>query len=281
MTDQVSEMDDQELLLAEMYDSRINQYSCTCNKTYKTKGHFKRHLEKEHEWDFALNQDTTNSAMHSKVDHVAVWRVSFMKHSFLLRDTEDAYHYGDGDRIFRNAKFEMLCADAAHHTKYRLWLWRMQAYETAILSPRQVVEYKWNCTANTHGGKGKNIPNDNLVKTLVQKIKKKLREQGSNITHNSAQRIALSIQIQQELKENILRHFTSKEKGRSKPTVNRDSELNLLMTELLDGEVFDVIQGREFHAFRGFSYIFSKVKAEELHKWISEQVMKCFKTCLK
>lgn len=83
------------------------------------------------------------------------------------------------------------------------------------------------------------------------------------------------------MKENILRHFTSKEKGRSKPTVNRDSELNLLMTELLDGEVFDVIQGREFHAFRGFSYIFSRVKAEELHKWISEQVMKCFKTCLK
>lgn len=85
MTDQVSEMDDQELLLAEMYDSRINRYSCTCNKTYKTKGHFKRHLEKEHEWDFALNQDTTNSAMHSKVDHVAVWRVSFMKLSFLLK----------------------------------------------------------------------------------------------------------------------------------------------------------------------------------------------------
>lgn len=271
MTDQVSEMDDQELLLAEMYDSQINRYSCTCNKTYKTKGHFKRHLEKEHEWDFALNHDTTNSAMHSKEDHVAVWRVSFMKLSLLLRDTEDAYQYGDGDRIFRNAKFEMLCADAAHHTKYRLWLWRMQAYETAILSPRQAVEYKWNCTANTHGGKGKNIPNDNLVETLVQKIKKKLREQGSNITHNSAQRIALSIQIQQELKENILRHFTSKEKGRSKPTVNRDSELNLLMTELLDGEVFDVIQGREFHAFRGFSDIFSRVKAEELHKWISDQ----------
>nr|XP_034322383.1 uncharacterized protein LOC117688429 [Crassostrea gigas] len=155
MTDQVSEMDDQELLLAEMYDSRINHYSCTCNKTYKTKGHFKRHLEKEHEWDFALNQDTTNSAIHSKVDHVAVWRASFMKLSVLLRDTEDAYHYGDGDRIFRNAKFEMLCADAAHHTKYRLWLWRMQAYKTAILSQRQAVEYKWNCTANTHGGKGK------------------------------------------------------------------------------------------------------------------------------
>lgn len=50
------------------------------------------------------------------------------------------------------------------------------------------------------------------------------------------------------------------------------------MTELLDGEVFDVIQGREFHAFRGFSDIFSdifsRVKAEELHKWISDQMFR-------
>ncbi|XP_061190924.1 uncharacterized protein LOC133199049 [Saccostrea echinata] len=254
-----------------MYDSQNNRYSCTCIKIYKTRGHFKRHLEKEHGWDFALNQDSSNSTVYSKMEHVAVWRASFIKLSLLLRDTEDAFHYGDGYRIFRNVKFEMLCADAAHHAKYRLWLWHMQAYESAILTQRQAVEYKWNCTANTHGGKGKNIPNDNLVETLVQKIKKKLREQVSNLTHNSAQRIALSIQIQEELKENVLRQFSNKEKGRSRPTVNRDSELHNLITELQHGEVSDVIQGREFHAFRRFSDLFSKVKAEELHKWISDQ----------
>lgn len=35
MTDQVSEMDDQELLLAEMYDSRINRYSLHATKLTK------------------------------------------------------------------------------------------------------------------------------------------------------------------------------------------------------------------------------------------------------
>jgi hypothetical protein len=268
MTNQMSEMDDQELLLAEMYDSQNSRYSCVCNKTYKTKGYFKRHLEKEHGWDFTLHQDT---AMHSEMDHIAVWRASFMKLSLLLRDTEDAYQYGDGNRIFRNAKFEMLCAGAAHHTKYRIWLWRLQAYECAILSPRQAAEYKWNCTANVHGGKGKNIPNDNLVETVVQRIKKKLREQGSNITHQSAQRIALSTQIQEEMKDNVLKQFTSKEKGRSKPTINRDSELDYLITELMQSEVFNCIKGREFNAFKGFRDLFNRIKAEELHKWISNQ----------
>lgn len=72
------------------------------------------------EWDFALNQDTANSAMHSKVDHVAVWRASFMK-LFAAQRHRRCLSLGQGDRIFPNAKFEMLCADAAHHTKYRLW----------------------------------------------------------------------------------------------------------------------------------------------------------------
>lgn len=36
------------------------------------------------------------------------------------------------------------------------------------------------------GGVGKNIPNDNLVELMVQLVKKKLREQGSNFTYASA-----------------------------------------------------------------------------------------------
>lgn len=119
--------------------------------------------------------------------------------------------------------------------------------------------------------KVKNIPNDNLVETVVQRIKKKLREEGSNLTHKSAQRIALSTQIQEEMKDDVLRQFTSKEKGRSRPTINRDSELNYLINELMHGEGFDFMQGREFNAFRGFRDLFSRVQAEELHKWISNQ----------
>jgi hypothetical protein len=245
-------MDDQELLIAEMYNSNQSHFECMCSKVYKTKGHFKRHLKEKHGWKLSTTEETTQS----EVDHIAVWRSSFMKLALLILDTEDAYKYGDGDRIFRNAKFEMLCADVAHHTKYRSWLWRMQAYECAILGARDAMEYKWNCTANTHGGKGKNIANDNLVDTLVQKIKK-IREQGSNVTFDSARKIALATQIQDDMKNNIACQFPMKV-SRSKPAVNKDKELDTLVTELKKGKIFDYIPGREFYAFKRYKDIFPK-----------------------
>lgn len=99
-----------------MYQSETEHYVCTCNKNYKTKGHFKRHLQNEHNWVFQVAEGTSASQ-----DHIAIWRSSFMKLAWLLRDTEDAYKLCDADRNFRNAKFEIMCADVANHTNYKLW----------------------------------------------------------------------------------------------------------------------------------------------------------------
>lgn len=60
----------------------------------------------------------------------------------------------------------------------------------SLLSPRKAFEYKWNCTSKTNGGIGKNIPNDILVEICVHEIKKKMREQGANLTYESAKKIA-------------------------------------------------------------------------------------------
>ncbi|KAK6175433.1 hypothetical protein SNE40_013898 [Patella caerulea] len=116
-----------------------------------------------------------------------------MKCVLLLRDTNDAYRQGDGYRIERNSKFEMLLADVGHHYKYKLWLFRFNAYMSALLTEREAEEYKWNCTTNTAGGIGKNIPNDNLVELTVQAVKKKVQSQGANATFDSARKASLGI----------------------------------------------------------------------------------------
>ena len=54
-----------------------------------------------------------------------------------LLDTTDSYHHCDGDRLFRNAKFEFLLCDATNHTKYQLNLWRKLALDLAILAELQ------------------------------------------------------------------------------------------------------------------------------------------------
>lgn len=137
--------------------------------------------------DSSCESPTPDYSCESKTDKVANYRASFMKNALLLRDTYDAFSMCDGERIVRNAKFEFLCADVRKHTKYKLWLWRFVAYIIALLSPKQAYEYMWNCASSTTGGGvGKNIPNDNLVELMVQLVKKKLREQGSNFTYASA-----------------------------------------------------------------------------------------------
>lgn len=260
----VLELDHQEQNLCDMYDSERNEYSCTyCQKRYKTKGMFKRHLHQKHGLDFLPPQNENQSP---KKDHIAVWRSSFMKMALLLRDTEDAFKFGDGDRIFRNAKFEMICAGVANHTKYRLWLWRLIAYECAILTPKQAMEYKWNCTASTSGGKGKNIPNDNLVETFVRKIKKKLKEQGSNVSYESARKIALAMQVQDDIQSNF--HPSCTERYGN---VDKTEDVKIIMAELQAASVFKWIECREYYAFRGFVDIFSRLKIADFHKWIVQQ----------
>lgn len=90
---------------------------------------------------------------------------------------------GGGDRILRNSKFEMLCASVWGHTKYKLWLWRFQAYVTAILTHKEAKEYLWNCTASKNGGTEKNIPNDNMMELHVQLVKKKSSRNRDGTSH--------------------------------------------------------------------------------------------------
>lgn len=264
-TNEMEEMDNQSSQLQACYNAAEKVYMCDCSKVYKTLGHFKRHLQSIHNWTFPQEGETTTCTK----DGVAEARASFMKCSLILRDTYDAYQMADGNRIFRNAKFEMLLADAFHHTKYRLWLWRFLAYENALLSPRQAFEYKWNCCSNTNGGIGRNVPNDLLVEMNVNAIKQKLRSQGANVTYDRARVIAISSQVQDDIKQNIIRqcgsHF-----GTARPPVSKVMDISLIIREAEKGQLMKTILGRE-GVFANFVDPFQRVVPTAFHKWISAQ----------
>lgn len=206
------ELDQNSALIQEMHDPLTKKYTCTCLKEYKTLGFFKRHLIKKHNWIFDVPEQEQSQ---SKTDLIALYRASFMKNALLLRDTYNAFRMGDGDRILRNSKFEMLCASVRGQTKYKMWLWRFQAYVTAILTPKEAEEYLWNCTASTNGGTEKNIPNDNLVELHVQLVKKIIKKQGGNFTYLSAKKGGLSAHLQMEMKENLEENAASLKAGKT------------------------------------------------------------------
>lgn len=261
------ELDMQEQQIKDMFDAGEGKYSCVeCRRPYKTLGHLKNHLVRENEWQLhQQNQDAGEN-----LDRVALYRASFMKCALLLRDTSDAYQLGDGNRIMNNSKFQMLLSGIGHHTKYQIWLFRFLANFHCLLSPREAYEYKWNCTTNLKGGAGHNIPNDNLVGILVHRLKAKLQSQGSNVTYESARKSALTLQIQDEIRENLIQKSGLKKSGITRPA-RANNDIVLMVNELSAGNVFSYIPGRKYDNFKSFCDMFSRVNVVNLHKWLNKQ----------
>lgn len=75
------------------------------------------------------------------------------------------------------------------------------------------LKYSWRI--------GENIPNDNLVEICVHVIKKKMREQGANLTYESAKKIASCVQMQEEIRVSVQQQLGMKTSGQTKPSVDK------------------------------------------------------------
>ena len=74
----------------------------------------KKHLTKKHDTEFVPVD------VEPAVNDASPIVPTIVKLLLLQYDTADAYHFGDGDRAMRNAKFEFLYLWVMKHTKYRL-----------------------------------------------------------------------------------------------------------------------------------------------------------------
>lgn len=124
--------------------------------------------------------------------------------------------------------------------------------------------------ANLHGSNGHNIPNDNLVELMVQAIKKKVYAQGANASYQSVQKAALTIQIQDEIKNNMKAECGQNQSGTRRPTSVKLNNIEAIVKELNSIRAFEYIPGREYPSFSGFTEIFSSINITDLHKWITQ-----------
>lgn len=125
------------------------------------------------------------------------------------------------------------------------------------------LKYSWRI--------GENIPNDNLVEICVHVIKKKMREQGANLTYESAKKIASCVQMQEEIRVSVQQQLGMKTSGQTKPSVDKKNDLQLIINELRANAIFSYIPRRKFIAFQDFKDTFSRINLVNLHKWITSQ----------
>lgn len=106
---------------------------------------------------------------------------------------------------------------------------------------------------------------------MVHKLKEKVRSQGANVTFQSAKKAALSLQVQDEIKQNVMKDINMKPKGTTRTETSKKADVELIIEQLKMAEVFDNVPGRQFHPFPNFQDLFSRVKVVELHKRIQSQ----------
>ncbi|KAI8515092.1 hypothetical protein Bbelb_076830 [Branchiostoma belcheri] len=272
MTQQVAALDNRQQML-QTVQQEDGKYKCPhCGKEYVREKNFTKHQEKVHSID--LHVDTVPAeGQERKSEDTCSSSVSvisaFCRMGYLHRDTEDAYKMADGNRIFRNAKLEMLYACSLKHTKYTLWLWRMLAYEMALLNPSEAFDYKWNTCTNLQGGIGKNIPNDNAVELQVGEIKKRLHREGSNKTFQSAQTICKTTQIVNKVAEN-LRHVCGVDMKAAQRTVaKKEKDIETLVDEILQSKVLD--STTLYRTFHNYKDPMARLDMEKFFNWVKEQ----------
>lgn len=87
----------------------------------------------------------------------------------------------------------------------------------------------------------------------------------------SAPTSALACQIQDELRESNRHQVSIKPFGKSRTKARKSSDINLMLTELMAGNIFKNIQGRQFKNFKNMKDVFEKVNLHKLYIWISKQ----------
>ena len=240
-----------------------NKYHCQhCNKKYVRKIMLQKHLASKHNEKSQNQQNSPNEN-----DPVIPTLIKLL---FLQYDTSDAYRFGDGDRCVQNAKSEFLYLYGMKHTKYRLWLWRMLAYEMAILSPQKAMEYKWNMSVNTKGGVGNSIPNDNFVELQVKNIKQTLSRQGPNKSFETAKLACQTTQAVNAVKEGMMNNSDLHDKSLRKSSVDVSKDVEDIANFLiLSGVIDNPLQA--LNGFEKFNDPVNKIKPQELHAWIKKQ----------
>ena len=239
-------------------------YHCPhCKKKYIRSNGLVKHLQVVHNEDW----NTESKENNSKKKLSDPFAPTLLKLLYLQYDTADAYRFGDGDRAMLNAKLEFLYLYAVKRTKYRLWLWRMLAYDMAVLSPRQSMEYRWNITVNTKGGLGRCIPNDNFVELQVKNIKQTMARQGPNKSFETAKTACRTTQVVSDIKDGLKMGYRRKGKH-SKVDVTNDV-VEIAQSLMQNGCVtnMNVIVSD----FEDFVDPLSRISTLELHSWIKKQ----------
>lgn len=191
----------------------------------------------------------------------------------LLADFQDAIKEGDGERLMRLYKVALLIFKTYNHSQYAYSTFLLTVQLNATQSPRVVHSLTWNRFWNRRGGRGNNVPLDIHLEHLNNFLKSFLRNKGSNLTEDTADRVSKSLGIINSLLKTTDRELNVSRPSGSHAPAQATRDILSLVNVFQREELFQKEPGRYFTAFPRFDRnILDKVKFEFLWQWMRSKL---------
>lgn len=180
----------------------------------------------------------------------------------------DAVKEGDPRRLLQSMKIALLFLHTYGRVKYAYAVLLFLAKFHAILPSGMAFELIHNRFCNVSGKAGGNIPLDLRMEHLNKLLKTALKQLGSNISEDAAQRIAKALPGLERLISNVDSdcNVTGK-RGYHNAKHLKETVLQITQ-DLLSEEAFDCKSGRKYQCFKKFkSDLLHKLDHREFFSW--------------
>lgn len=195
----------------------------------------------------------------------------------LALELTDAWREGDGIRVLRCWRINLLHFFATQRTKYALEALRIQ-FQLAILPPHLVNQLTWGRFVNTQGGAGNNIPCDLHNEHVVRICKDAIHCMGSNFSQEAATRVARSVTTLDNIAHCFDVQCGVNNESSSHTTKSEEEDLRRAVKVIQDEKIWDITPGRKYHNFRRISSNPLKhLDWKKLNTWIGNKVKECIK----
>jgi len=203
-------------------------------------------------------------------DKVCLYAIEVLTLGLLWHNFHDSIKEGDGDRIFRIWKYNLLAFKAGKHKNYSIEALNLILQVNHLLSPREAAQVKWCRTVNTTDRKEHNIPMDLHLEHLNRHLKTTLQNMGSNVSEKNVKLVAESVNVVNNiccLFETESCSCNSTSTNHSCPSFEKDYKL--ILNTLEEQKVFvSNTTGRQQNTFKKQQRLLEQPRYADLIKWI-------------
>lgn len=207
-------------------------------------------------------------------DYLYNYHKAKLTYGLILFEFNDAIKEGDGERLFKLYKLALLLYKVNGHTKYAYVVLLYMCQIIAILPESEASDLKHNRFHNKYGGKGNNIPLDLLKEQLHKDLKTMWKGLGSNLSEESASRIAKALEMLQAILKTVDKDCALESRKGYRSAKDPEESVKQILGDLMQKNAFKFTPGREghptFHNFDG--NLLKELDYRDLHKWMTEHL---------